>query len=181
MKIFNYIINNKFISQTHPIQGETEIGDLSQDVLRFPKIVDGQVILDVEAKEAFEQTSFNNSKTAKLSESSSKFDSLMSSYRGVITLNLIVWDSGQKYKNNCDITLREISKSNVVSPVTWRANDNTFYSLSEIELQALSDAIESDLYNQGIISYTDKWNYENQINSCSTIEEVEAIEINYQE
>ena len=52
--MYNYIINNKFVSQTHPIEGLSEIGDIPQEILRFAKIVNSQVVLDVEKKLASE-------------------------------------------------------------------------------------------------------------------------------
>ncbi|MEM7184668.1 MAG: hypothetical protein AAF518_27480 [Spirochaetota bacterium] len=120
-----------------------------------------------------------HSKSKKLEESKVEFELTKESYTGTISYINTTWDSGEMYLKNCNSKLREISKGNISIPITWVDYNDQAHSLTEVQLEGLKNLIETDLDTMGTNLYEKKWLYKSQINACSTVEEVEAIAIEY--
>jgi hypothetical protein len=118
-------------------------------------------------------------KEAKLSRNSTLFSSAVGSYRGSVSYNDSQWDSGEVYKRNIDYTLREYTKGTITGSVQWKDYDNQFHELTESQLTELRDIIETDIFVKGNSYYSQKWSYEQAIVSATTVQELEAIEIEY--
>ena len=111
----------------------------------------------------------DNAKTAKTAEAKAK--------RKVFQYTNIIVD-GNTYKATKDAKLLFFAKvnGNPVYPINWRlADDITFISLTEVEATNIYDAFEA----QETAAYTQEDAYLSEIESATTLEEVEAININY--
>lgn len=62
-------------------------------------------------------------------------------------------------------------------PITWLESDNiSFVSLTKIQASAVYDAFEA----QDLSAYQQRGVYFNQINACTTLEQLNAININFE-
>lgn len=82
------------------------------------------------------------------------------------SLNVEVDNRRYGYFNDKDNVQSLIDKN--VFPVSFKASDNNFYSLSLSQLQTL----KQEMIDDGLYKYQKKWTHEQYINSCTNIEDI---------
>lgn len=119
-------------------------------------------------------------KNSLLEKNKALHEKAIATYFGVIMFDGVEWDSSEKHLRNCNSELDEITKGTSIPPVQWMNKNNNIVELSESELIELKEKIATDLNLKGKELYQTKWSYREQINSSTTIDELNAIELIYE-
>lgn len=137
---------------------------------RYQKLEDGQWVVD-EAEKLIQ------TKEQLKSKLKSFFESKVQSYRSVITVDGIQWDSGQKYISNIDTLISVHSRHPYQIEIPdWRDANNNFHSVSLEQLTNIRYAIEKDMFLEGVRLYGIKWTKEGEIESL-TLETIDSYDV----
>jgi hypothetical protein len=144
-----------------------EIEENEQDNSKQMCVIDG---IYQEYVKPIEQQ-FQEAKTSKIYETKNACESFR-------TTPLTVDNKIYKATDNAKLKFWSLVNGSLVSdfPIIWlEADDVSFVSLSKVQATALYDAFEA----QDRSAYQQRKNYLDQINSCTTLEQVKAININF--
>lgn len=148
------------------------IGMVRKDVEQSE--VDNQWYLTAKCPHYSNEEKLNNAKTAKLAE----LDSITSQFDSYKCDSMFVTSSVGGYRFNADIRSQTnlqglISVLDDSQTTLYKDYDNEFRTLNKEQMQTIFN--ECILNGQNF--YATKWKYQAQINACTSIDEVNAIEI----
>lgn len=124
--------------------------------------------------ELIPETTFEEVKAEKLQELASKTKTLSSDdcKEMYVTSSLgVVIDADGTARNNLLGLI-----TTYTNPVTFRLRDNTY--LQDVTLEQL-ETMQKECYLNGQNLYAQKWQFEQQIEACTTKEEIEAVSLDF--
>lgn len=107
-----------------------------------------------------------------LSNMKSIFLSKIENYRGIVEVDGIQWDSGQKYLTNIKTVISVINNKQLIKIPEWRDATNTNRPVTIDNLTEISNSIEFDIFTKGFSLYAKKWAKESEISEL-TIDKID--------